>query len=100
MYKLTYNDIFEHYEIARAIINRVMALHCNLVARILRDDRDMAHVSNIDAAAQLLSMSLRGIAFNSTEKKDDRLQRDLAYVCRIFYHGLRGAHGHKVKSVL
>ncbi len=89
MYKLTFEDMLEHYDISSAIKNGVLTLHSSSIAGILRADRCLTGIADIDGVAQLLSMSLRGVVFGSREKNDERLQRDLVHVCMIFYNGLR-----------
>lgn len=89
MYKLTFEDMLVHYEISITIKNRALELHSSAIAQILQGDRDLAGRDDIDDAARLLSMSLRGVVFGSRDKKDEALQRDLVRVCIIFYHGLR-----------
>ncbi|HPL17213.1 MAG TPA: helix-turn-helix domain-containing protein [Spirochaetota bacterium] len=88
-YKLTFEDMLVHYELSAAIKSRVMELHIAAIARILHGDRHLAGRDDIESAAELLSMSLRGVVFGSRDRKDERLQRDLVRVCTIFYHGLR-----------
>jgi hypothetical protein len=89
MYKLTFEDMLVHYEISATIKSRILELHSTAIARILNNDRDLSGMDDIDGAAKLLSMSLRGVAFGSREKKDDRLLHDLVRVCAIFYNGLK-----------
>lgn len=89
MYKLTFEDMFVHYKISTTIKSRVLELHSNAIARILHGDRELAGMDDLDGAAKLLSMSLRGVVFGSRDSKDERLQRDLVRVCSIFYNGLR-----------
>ena len=89
MYKLTFEDMLAHYEMSAVIKSKVLELHGAAIAGILRGDSDLAGMEDIEGAARLLSLSMRGVVFGSRDRKDERLQKELVRVCSIFYHGLR-----------
>jgi hypothetical protein len=90
MYQLTYEDILAHYDMMNDFKNRFLLLNSGMISKILKNDRAMAHVPGIDSLSRLLSMSLRGVMFNSSDKNDELLRKDLSLLCTIFYRGLRG----------
>jgi AcrR family transcriptional regulator len=89
IYKLTFDDMMQQYEIFRTIKSQVLALHSAAITEILRGDRDLAGASDIDSDARLLSLSFRGVVFGSQDINDEQVQRDLVRISSIFYNGLR-----------
>ncbi|MBN2158559.1 MAG: TetR/AcrR family transcriptional regulator [Spirochaetes bacterium] len=98
MYKLTYQDMSVSHDIINRFRSRVLSLHGSTIARILKKDEALARVSHVNAISQMLSMSLRGVVFNSADMTDERLRRDLVFLCKIFYNGLRSMPEQQVKN--
>ena len=92
MYKLMHDDVSMNYEMINRIRAKVLSFHANTIMKILKSDRALAHIPNINAASHLMSQSLLGVVKNSADKNDNLLQNDIIYLCRIFYYGLSAMH--------
>lgn len=88
-FRLNYEEMQGHYDIIQELKSRVLSLHVEMLTDIFLEaglpmsvtTRRMAHI---------LSMSLLGVVYNSPEVDDKSLARNLAYLCRVFYNGLKG----------
>jgi AcrR family transcriptional regulator len=88
MYRISHDDVSMNYDMVNKVRMKIRSFHNDTIMKILKSDRNVAHIPNIKAVSNLLTRALRGVVLNSEDRNDNRLQNDIIYLCRIFYYGL------------
>jgi AcrR family transcriptional regulator len=102
MYKLSTQVIHTSVEISVfcGIRTRISELHRKIIETILQNDSELPRGIKFSEAANLLTLSIRGIAIDSHDKKDCDIVSDIQKLCKIFYFGLIHTPLNKSKKTL
>jgi AcrR family transcriptional regulator len=90
VYKLGFEDFPFPDEIHIKFKSIIGGIHRRFFTEIFRKDKKICNIADLDYYSTLLTYSIRGVVFNSSNTSLEQLESDIIKLCKIFCHGIPG----------